>query len=424
MEVRAGYKQTDVGIIPEDWSAISLAKTCRRITRGASPRPIESPIWFDQESNIGWVRISDVTKSNRYLLKTVQKLSKAGVQNSRFVSSGSLIMSICATVGRPIETRLDVCIHDGFVVFEDPHIDQAFLYHVLADLEPTWSSSGQTGSQMNLNTRLVNNRNVAIPSSHIEQHAIAAALSDMDAMLSGLERLIAKKRALKQAAIQQLLTCQIRLPGFSGEWKVKRLKNTATLKARIGWQGLTTSEYLDTGDYYLVTGTEFTNGYIDWNSCHFVDHSRYMQDKYIQLKKHDVLVTKDGTIGKVALVNDLPRPATLNSGVFLIRPIDKAFHPEYFYYLLSSSAFKEFLAQLSAGSTINHLYQKDFVNFTYKVPVSIEEQIAIATVLSDMDIELSALEARRDKTRALKQAMMQELLTGKTRLISPEVIHA
>jgi type I restriction enzyme S subunit len=198
---------------------------------------------------------------------------------------------------------------------------------------------------------------------------------------------------------------------------VKRLGNTAILKARIGWQGLTTAEYRDSGYYYLVTGNEFKDGYIDWGKCHYVDESRYKQDKYIQLKNHDVLVTKDGTIGKVALVADLPKPATLNSGVFVIRPLEDAFHPEFLYCLLCSKVFTEFLVQLSAGSTINHLYQKDFVGFVYETPATIDEQTAIAAILSDMDGKIASLKARLAKARQLKQGMMQELLTGRIRLV-------
>lgn len=251
-----------------------------------------------------------------------------------------------------------------------------------------------------------------------EQEAIAEALSDADALIESLEQLVAKKRLIKQGAMQELLTGKRRLPGFSGEWEVKRLGEVAELKARIGWQGLTTKEYLDDGDYFLVTGTEFQGGQIEWDYCHYVDEMRFKQDKYIQLKEHDILVTKDGTIGKVALIRDLPKPATLNSGVFVIRPKDDAFFPDFFYYLLCSSVFKEFLSQLSAGSTINHLYQKDFVDFVFAAPNKNEEQMAIATILSDMDTEIVALEERLEKARQIKQGMMQELLTGKRRLIA------
>jgi type I restriction enzyme S subunit len=124
------------------------------------------------------------------------------------------------------------------------------------------------------------------------------------------------------------------------------------------------------------------------------------------------------------LVDHLPGPATLNSGVFVIRPKDTAYDPRFFYYVLTSRIFDDFLTRLQAGSTISHLYQKDFVSFSFLAPATLAEQTTIATVLSDMDAELAALEQRRDKTRALKQAMMQELLTGKTRLVPAGGAHA
>jgi type I restriction enzyme S subunit len=174
--------------------------------------------------------------------------------------------------------------------------------------------------------------------------------------------------------------------------------------------------HLTTGEYRLITGTDFIDGKVDWEGCHFVEKNRYDQDKYIQVRVGDVLVTKDGTIGKVAYVNHLPNEATLNSGVFVVRPKNNKYHPLYFYYVLSSKIFDDFLRQLQAGSTINHLYQKDFVNFNFLAP-EFEEQQAIAEILSDMDAEITALEQKRAKTRLLKQGMMQELLTGRIRLV-------
>ena len=231
-----------------------------------------------------------------------------------------------------------------------------------------------------------------------------------------LTRLIAKKRDLKQAAMQRLLTGRTRLPGFRGEWEFIGVAEKSSLKARIGWQGLTTAEYRTTGEYYLVTGTDFVNGRVNWANCCFVDRSRYVQDRNIQLRARDILLTKDGTIGKVGFVEGLPGPATLNSGVFVIRPKGNAYDPLFFYYILTSRVFDEFLARLQAGSTIWHLYQKDFENFRFRAPC-LSEQAAIAALLSDMDAEIAALEQRLAKTRALKQGMMQELLTGRTRLV-------
>ena len=292
--------------------------------------------------------------------------------------------------------------------------DPKFVYYLYLNVGLERFGTGSGVPTLNRND--VHEATVPLPPL-TEQCAIATALSDVDALIASLDKLIAKKRDMKQAAMQELLTGKRRLPGFSGEWEVKRLGNTAVLKARIGWQGLTTAEYQKSGDYFLVTGTDFNAGYIDWANCHYVSELRYKQDKNIQLKVHDVLVTKDGTIGKVALINKLDKPATLNSGVFVIRPIDNAFYPDFFYYLLCSRLFTDFLDQLSAGSTINHLYQKDFVHFTFSTPPTITEQAAIAAILSDMDAEIASLEQRRDKTRLLKQGMMQELLTGRIRLV-------
>ena len=192
-----------------EWEVKRLGEVAT-IQRGASPRPIDSPIWFDENSLIGWVRISDVTRSGMFLRETTQRLSTLGIQHSRPVSSGSLIMSICATVGRPIITEIDTCIHDGFVVFDHLRADKYFMYYVLKFIESEWTKHGQTGSQMNLNTGLINHTEIVLPPNK-EQSAIAAVLSDMDAEIAVLEARCDKTRALKQGMMQELLTGRIRL---------------------------------------------------------------------------------------------------------------------------------------------------------------------------------------------------------------------
>jgi len=199
-------------------------------------------------------------------------------------------------------------------------------------------------------------------------------------------------------------------------WKEINIGKSATLKARIGWQGLTTAEYLNSGDYFLVTGTDFLNGFIDWDNCVHVEKERYDQDKYIQLQVDDILVTKDGTIGKVAIVDKIVKPTTLNSGVFVIRPSGKSFYPKYLYYILRSGHFADFLSKLTAGSTINHLYQKDFVHYTFPAPSKLQEQKLIADTLSDTDILIQNLKTLTVKKKAIKQGAVQELLSGKRRL--------
>lgn len=205
-----GTKPSELGEIPEDWDAIKMGDLAK-IQRGASPRPIDSPIWFERNSTVGWLRISDVTKTSKYLTETTQSLSELGIANSRFVPENNLVMSICATVGKPIITKKDLCIHDGFVVFNGLSVNQDFMYYILKELEDEWSKQGQTGSQMNLNTDLINGTYVAVPKDKTEQTAIATILSDMDEELQALEQRLGKTRQIKQGMMQELLTGKTRL---------------------------------------------------------------------------------------------------------------------------------------------------------------------------------------------------------------------
>lgn len=390
MELMPGYKHSDLGVIPKDWNVRPLSQTAKRITRGASPRPIDSSIWFDASSSVGWVRISDVTRSGRYLTETTQRLSEAGIRKSRPVPSGSLIMSICATVGHPIETRIDACIHDGFVVFDQPAVHQSFLYHVLAALEPTWSKRGQTGSQMNLNTCLINSCLVLLPPTDTEQRAIALVLSDVDELLNRLNQLIAKKSDLKQAAMQQLLSGQARLPGFREEWKMKPLGDVVQIKKGQ----LITSTTLTQGDIPVIAGGK---------------QPAYFHSSANRFGRTITISASGASAGYVALYNEpifASDCSTISeSGSYCL---------SFVYYQLLWK--QKLIYKLQTGGAQPHIHAKDLNPILLTFP-PLHEQTAIAEVLSDMDAELTMLELRRDKTHALKQAMMHELLTGRTRLL-------
>ena len=346
------------------------------------------------------------------------------IKNYRIYAS-DLFISVAGTLGiiGKVPIRLDGAnLTENADRITDISCEKYFLFYSLLTrrIQEIIEAQRTVGAQPKLALTRIQQFLIPLPPTADEQSAIAAALRDVDALIVALDALIAKKRDLKIAAMQQLLTGKQRLPGFSGDGKQLNMAEHSTLKARIGWQGLTTAEYLQSGEYFLVTGTDFYNGRVEWSTCHYIDRYRYEQDRNIQLKQGDVLLTKDGTIGKAGYVESLPLPATLNSGVFVIRPKNNAYNPLYFYYVLTSAIFDDFLSKLQAGSTISHLYQKDFVSFNFLAP-TVEEQTDIAEVLSDMDAELAALEARRDKTRDLKRGMMQELLTGRTRLVETSI---
>ena len=398
-EIRQEYKQTEVGAIPDDWDVTRIADVAS-ITTGSR----------NTQDRIDTGIYPFFVRS-----QTVERINSFSFDGEAVLTAGDGVGT--GKIFHYVNGKFDLHQRVYQISNFSPQLNGFFFYLYFASkfFDRIMSMTAKS-SVDSVRREMIADMLMPLPPP-AEQRAIAAALSDADALIAALEGMIAKKRDLKQAAMQHLLTGKTRLPGFSGEWEVKRLGEDATLKARIGWQGLTTAEYLDAGEFILVTGTEFYDGEIQWSECHFVDESRYKQDAYIQLKENDVLVTKDGTIGKVALVRSLPMPATLNSGVFVVRPRNDSFDQVFFYYVMTSRIFVDFLTRLTAGSTIVHLYQKDFVGFEFKAPPTLTEQTAIAEVLSDMDADLAALDAQAAKARAVKQGMMQELLTGEVRLV-------
>lgn len=193
------------------------------------------------------------------------------------------------------------------------------------------------------------------------------------------------------------------LDKLPSNWNVTKVKYSTYVKGRIGWKGLRSDEFLNEGAY-LVTGTDFIDGKIDWDSCDHVTNERYEEDPYIQLKEGDLLITKDGTIGKTALVSDMPDCACLNSGIFVTRPINKNYISRYLYWLLNSLVFEIFINYNKTGSTILHLYQNAFDDFAFPTP-SIKEQTLIAKYI---DYKTSLIDKLIDKNEKLIQLLEEQ----------------
>ena len=269
--------------------------------------------------------------------------------------------------------------------------DAHFIYFLLQRIDFA-TFSGKSGVP-GVNRNDLHTENVTLPIDVGEQRAIAAALSDVDALLGGLDRLIAKKRDLKQAAMQQLLSGQTRLPGFHGEWEVKRLGEVAHIKTG----SRNNEDKIEDGEYPFFVRSENV--------------------ERINSYSHDceaILVPGEGRIGDI--FHYINGRFDVHQRVYAITQFTQGMSAK-FMHLYMAMNFGAWAMQNTVKATVDSLRLPTFQTFEMRVPPTKNEQTAIATVLSDMDTELAALEARRDKTRALKQAMMQELLTGRTRLV-------
>ena len=197
-------------------------------------------------------------------------------------------------------------------------------------------------------------------------------------------------------------------------WEIVPLKHYLSLKGRIGWNGLKSEEFQKQSYAYLVTGQDFNSDVVNWDKCYQINKERYDEDPFIQLENGDLLVTKDGTIGKVAKVVNLDKPACLNSGIFVVKQTKGVFEQNYLYWILASNQLKEFVGFNSTGSTIAHLYQNVFENMPLTVP-PLSEQQAIASYLDhkvgQIDASVSAINTQIDDLKAYRQSIICEAVT-------------
>ena len=199
------------------------------------------------------------------------------------------------------------------------------------------------------------------------------------------------------------------------EWKVPRLKNVAELHGRIGWNGLRSEEFEEQSYAYLVTGQDFVSSEINWNKCYQIRKERYEEDEFIQLKEGELLVTKDGTIGKVAIVSNMAKPACLNSGIFVLRQKVYSFFPKYLYWQLYSPLLKTYNDYMNlGGTTIIHLYQNVFERMPLILPSPSEQQkIAdyLDKVCGEADEMIALQEKMIEELKAYKQSIITEAVT-------------
>lgn len=419
MEVRPGYKMTEVGVIPNDWSEASLSsltETGFRITYGVV-KPGNNDV-----NGVSFIRGGDISagKINESQLRRIPKEVSDQYKRTQ-LSGGEILISL---VGYPGEAAIVPQRLGGaniarqvalFRLNKRLPVNPSFVCIFLqSDIGRRQIFKEAIGSaQQVINLRDIQNIAVALPPTELEQRAIAAALSDADALLDGLDRLIAKKRDLKQAAMQELLTGKTRLPGFSGEWEVNRLEDLGPFLKGSGVK----KDEARSGNLPCIRYGEIYTHHDDYVRVFNSWISREVADTATRLRCGDVLFAGSGEtkedIGKcVALVDDVE--AFAGGDIIILRP--NGGNSLFLGYLLNTPAIASQKTTLGQGDAIVHIRADALACINLSLPGQ-HEQTAIAEVLSDMDTEIAALEALREKTRDLKRAMMQELLTGRTRLI-------
>ena len=322
-------------------------------------------------------------------------------------------------------------------VFRPTNICDKFLFYYFQDEQfknQCCSTMRGTGGLKRVQSDFVLNAKIPYPDLS-EQQAIVAYLDEetgkLDAAVEKLERMVEVLKERKQLIISKAVTrglddsVPLKDSGIEWigqipeHWEIIKLKYISSIKGRIGWNGLRSEEFEDSSYAYLVTGQDFKGSNIVWSDCYQINQKRYEEDPEIQLKNGDLLITKDGSIGKVAKVSELDKPACLNSGIFVIKPKEAQYIQGFMYWLLNSIVFKSYTDFSKTGATISHLYQNVFEKMPCVLP-SIKEQQAIAAYLDEkvgkldeaIEKQLRMIELLKER----KQILISDVVTGKIKV--------
>lgn len=422
---KPGYKQTEVGIIPEDWEVKELSELTTLLTNGFVGKATD----FYTNSDDGVIYIQgfnveensyNLTGIKRVTLAFHKKHSKSNLLEGDLLTIQTGEIGLTSIVPKELEgSNCHALIISRFNKKFDP---KYFSYYFNSFHGRTRLRDIETGSTMkHLNVGDLHTWLVPFPPNKAEQSAIATVLRDVDALIASLDKLIAKKRDIKHATMQQLLTGKTRLPGFSGEWEVKRFEeifqflNTAN-NSRSDLSEYGEIKYIHYGDIH-VKWRSFLD--CESNEIPFISKEKVSNVPFLEdgdLVMADASEDYEGVGISIEVKNATGKKVVAGLHTLLLRGNKTVLADGFKGYIQYIPTVKDSLKKTATGISVYGISKNNIKNLAVCLP-SITEQQAIATVLSDIDAEIVALEQRRDKTCALKQGMMQELLTGKTRLL-------
>ncbi|GAB4330546.1 MAG: restriction endonuclease subunit S [Calditrichia bacterium] len=415
--VSSGYKRTEVGVIPEDWSVVKL-KEIAKIETGSTPSTNVKSYYGDDYLFVSPLDIKD----RKYITNTEKKLSKKGFNiTPHFPKNSILFVCIGSTIGKCAIASTELTSNQQInAVFPSQNFSSDYLYYALLLAAPKVKAMSGEQAVPIVNKSQFSETLIPLPPLP-EQRAIAGALSDVDKLIESLDKLIVKKKAIKQAAMQQLLTGKMRLPGFSGEWEVRRLGEIGNCLRGVSYNGQYDLVEGDTKDSIrLLRANNISEETINLNDLQYV--KEYTVNESQLLRDNDIVICMaNGSkelVGKAALfknIDGLKYTFGAFMGCFRIN-FQKA-NPYFIFGLFNTLKYRNYLKILLSGSSINNLKPSDIESLEFEMPDDKHEQDNIAYIISDMDAEIQALERRREKIKQIKQGMMQVLLTGKVRLM-------
>ncbi|ARD90340.1 MULTISPECIES: restriction endonuclease subunit S [Lactococcus] len=387
----------------DDWEERKLG-SLTTVVRGASPRPIQDPKWFDKESDIGWLRIADVTEQNGRIYHLEQHISKLGQEKTRVLTEPHLLLSIAATVGKPVVNYVKTGVHDGFLIFLNPTFEREFMFQWLEMFRPKWQKYGQPGSQVNLNSELVRNQEIVLP-NYKEQQKIGSFFKQLDNTITLHQRKLDLLKEQKKGYLQKMFpkngakVPELRFAGFADDWEERKLSSMTNYKNGKSHEDKQSTsgklELINLNSISISGGLKHSGKFIDE-----ADDTLQKDDLVMILSD----VGHGDLLGRVALIPEDDR-FVLNQRVALLRPNTTA-DPQFLFSYINAHQYY-FKAQGAGMSQLN-ISKGSVENFISFVPI-IEEQKKIGSFFKQLDETIALHQRKLDLLKEQKKGFLQKM---------------
>lgn len=391
------------------WNSIQIGNLAK-IKRGASPRPIQNPKWFDENSDIGWLRISDVTEQNGRIKYLEQRISKLGQEKTRVLKTPHLLLSIAATVGKPVVNYVKTGVHDGFLIFENPKFDREFMFQWFDMFRPKWNKYGQPGSQVNLNSDIIRNHKMMIPSLP-EQSAIGSLFRTLDDLLTSCKDNLANYQSLKAAMLSKLFpkagqtVPEIRLDGFEGEWDEWKLSDFSQKVTEKNKDNIYSETFTNSAEFGIINQRDFFDKDISneksLNTYYVVRNNDYV---------YNPRISNFAPVGPIKR-NKLGRTGVMSPLYFVFRVTNSNIDLDFLETFFNTNTWHKFMKlNGDSGARADRFAIKDsvFLNMPITIPSLLEQQ-AIGSYFSNLDQLITSYQEKISQLETLKKKLLQDM---------------
>ncbi|KTF13431.1 restriction endonuclease subunit S [Pseudoalteromonas sp. H105] len=388
------------------------------IVRGASPRPIEDPKWFDAKSSVGWLRIRDVTEQDGRIHHLKQRISKLGQEKTRVLHEKHLLLSIAASVGKPVVNYVETGVHDGFLIFKKPTFQLEFMYQWLKSFEPKWQQYGQPGSQVNLNSDIVKNQKVNVPVEP-EQTQIGNTFQKLDNLINQHQQKHDKLSSIKKAMLEKMFPKQgktipeIRFKGFSEEWEEKQLDdlcNLITKQTGFDYSATIKPSLVRTKSsqtFSFIQNKDFSGPNINLETDFFIPCEVANKYPRILIDVPSVLISISGKIGNVGFYQ-LPEKSLVGGAVGICK-LKCASDGLVIIHQLLSKVGQEYFQTLTKSSSHANITVEDIRLIKIKLPPTVKEKVKLGEYFNQLDVLINQHQQQITKLKNIKKACLRKM---------------